>query len=429
MITIKKENYFSDLGKNSINEDSFAYIPGSTYLVCDGSGGLGKGDIASKVVVKCFIESFRENPNFTVEEVLKEAESKLTQYISENPGTDGLGTTLAFAQIRNNGVYIGWVGNSRIYQFRNGHLIYLTEDHNWTGEALKAGLITEEEVVDHPKKNVITRSIQGNHRTTKADSGLLGDIQRGDIFLLATAGVHQSWSNEELVELFKDTTDLDELRAQLISKCVQRADDNYTGVLLQVHDARIPASDQSSQDSEVAIEQLLPNNPPVAVTSREEKKITGEKTVTISNSEETNESGFSLTTVHKKIIAFAILLLLILMVVWKWPSKSESPKFQVPETDSTKSSAISASKDSIKGPDSSNSDTLTKSRKKTKRDKQEIKVDSVLNKSSSELTGKSANKTKWKKTRKKKKSKKSKTKTDNSDSDLLNSAEQTNTPR
>jgi protein phosphatase len=177
MIKISTVRYISEIGKRQNNEDNYGFDNGN-FVVCDGVGGSEKGEIASEITVRCFLEAFKKNDSVNVNDVLKEAENKLSAYIAEHPEAIGMATTLTFSQIKDDCIYVGWVGDSRVYQFRNGKILFKTTDHSWVNEALKAGIITEEEAVDHPKSNIITRAVQGSHRPTTADTVYLHDIQK-----------------------------------------------------------------------------------------------------------------------------------------------------------------------------------------------------------------------------------------------------------
>ncbi|MFN6039683.1 MAG: PP2C family protein-serine/threonine phosphatase, partial [Bacteroidota bacterium] len=289
--------------------------------------------------------------------------------------------TLSFAQIRRDGIYIAWIGNSRIYQFRNGELIYMTTDHSWVGEAVKTGLISEEETADHPKSGLITRVIQGSHKSTRVESGLLTDVQRGDVFLMCTGSVSQVWSNEDFVNLFKETTDLDELRAQIISKCALRSRDNFTGIILQVHDARIPANDNPPQAAETIIEPIAPNNPPLTeptvekvveplIEKVEEPVVTNAPT--IENTE--NSKNF------KKYAGFGVIGLLILIIIWKWPSSGASEDSNKESADTTVKANVIMPLDSIKIKDTVKVDTAGKKAKTPEKSNQktDVKKDTVV---------------------------------------------------
>jgi serine/threonine protein phosphatase PrpC len=239
MIKVNNQDSISELGKRTNNEDNFGYIQGATYVVCDGVGGSDKGEIASEITVKTFIDAFKQNPNADASEVLQLAESKMTAYINQHDHVNGMATTLTFSQIRDNGIYVAWVGDSRVYQFRNGQIVFQTTDHSWVNEALHSGILTPEEAVNHPKAHVITRAIQGSHKPTSIDKVLLTDIQKGDLFLQCSDGVLETWSNQDLSALFASLKDPASILAKIKSECAQSSKDNFTAIVFQINEANI----------------------------------------------------------------------------------------------------------------------------------------------------------------------------------------------
>ena len=239
MIKIINQGYISELGKRTNNEDNCAFIKGSTYVVCDGVGGSEKGEIASELVSKYFVETYESNPLADGNVVLKNAEAKLSNYIANNPDAMGMATTLTFSQVRDNGIYVAWVGDSRIYQFRKGQIIFRSTDHSWVNDALKAGIITKEEAVNHPKSNIITRAVQGNHKPTTADTRLLTDIQKGDLFFQCSDGILETWNDDDLQALFLAINDPDKILEKLKMECEQCSKDNFTAIVYSIEDASI----------------------------------------------------------------------------------------------------------------------------------------------------------------------------------------------
>ena len=259
MIKIINQGYISELGKRTNNEDNCAFIKGSTYVVCDGVGGSEKGEIASDIVSKSFVESYKSDPLADANVVLKNAEAKLSNYIDNNPDAMGMATTLTFSQVRDNGIYVAWVGDSRIYQFRKGQIIFRSTDHSWVNDALKAGIITKEEAVNHPKSNIITRAVQGNHKPTSADTRLLTDIQKGDLFFQCSDGILESWNDVDLQALFLAIIDPDKILEKLKMECEQYSKDNFTAIVYRIEEASI-VRNTSSTDNYVNAIPLKNNN-------------------------------------------------------------------------------------------------------------------------------------------------------------------------
>ncbi len=77
-----------------------------------------------------------------------------------NPAYEGMGTTISSIAILGDSLYVGHVGDSRVYlQRKHTELAQLTDDHSLVAEQLKAGLITQEEAETHSLKNLITRAV------------------------------------------------------------------------------------------------------------------------------------------------------------------------------------------------------------------------------------------------------------------------------
>ena len=150
----------SDVGKvREMNQDSY-YISNSLdevqlYMLADGMGGYKGGEIASSLAIQT-AKSYIEN-NF--KDISKDRDSIIQllgssmEYANmvvyekskENPELEGMGTTLEIALIYNNKVFIGHIGDSRIYRIRNEFIRKLTQDHSYVQKLVKDGTITKEE--------------------------------------------------------------------------------------------------------------------------------------------------------------------------------------------------------------------------------------------------------------------------------------------
>ena len=131
--------------------------------------GYNGGEIASKLTVDA-VKSYFEN-NFMQIEHTKEAILKLmsdaieyaNMVVYEKSKTadelQGMGTTLDICFIYNNKLYIGHVGDSRVYRLRKGVMRKLTKDHSYVQQLVEDGKITRAEADHHPKKNMLTRAL------------------------------------------------------------------------------------------------------------------------------------------------------------------------------------------------------------------------------------------------------------------------------
>lgn len=234
MITIKEEFSFSEAGKRANNEDYLGIQSGCLYIICDGVGGLEKGEIASQLVVNSFLSFSNFQKNFVLEEALAFSEEELSRYIISNPSSVGMATTLVVAQMLDNGVLAGWVGDSRIYQFRSGVVVFQSEDHSWVNEAYRHGIITSEERVNHPKSNVVTRAVQSRESRTVLDTQLISDVKKDDMFFLCSDGVLESWDEVSLKNIFSNKEENAARMEQIRRRCLQYSRDNFSAILLVI---------------------------------------------------------------------------------------------------------------------------------------------------------------------------------------------------
>ena len=206
----------SDVGKvREMNQDSY-YIsdlqsPVKLYLLADGMGGYKGGEIASSLAITC-ARNYIEN-NF--KEASKDRESLIQLVASsmeyanmvvyekskENKELEGMGTTLEVCLIYNNKVYIGHVGDSRIYRIRKDFIRKLTQDHSYVQKLLKDGTITKEEAENHPKKNMLMKAL-GCNAFVEPDVTVKGFL-KDDILIMTSDGLTNMVKQEDIFKIAK----------------------------------------------------------------------------------------------------------------------------------------------------------------------------------------------------------------------------------
>lgn len=132
------------------------------YMLADGMGGYNGGEIASSLAVKSAqnyiennfkdIEKDKESIIQLLGSAMEYANMVVYEKSKENKDLEGMGTTLEICLIYNNKVFIGHVGDSRIYRIRKEFMRKLTQDHSYVQKLVKDGTITEAEAVHHPQK-------------------------------------------------------------------------------------------------------------------------------------------------------------------------------------------------------------------------------------------------------------------------------------
>lgn len=240
-----KISALSDIGKTRQSNQDFYSVKqiekDLTFVaVCDGMGGVSGGNIASASAVKVIAESILENVNANLnDEEIKNAMLKSIENAngfiysssSSNPELAGMGTTCVCAIINKNKVHLANVGDSRAYFISDDSIFQITKDHSIVQEMLDSGKITENEAVNHPRKNIITRAI-GVSKEIKIDYYEL-EINKNDIIFICTDGFSNYASNENILTLAKESKFEDLARNAINFANEAGGQDNITVVALR----------------------------------------------------------------------------------------------------------------------------------------------------------------------------------------------------
>ena len=171
------------------NEDRF-YAQGPLLIVADGMGGYTGGEYASTMVVDTIVEVVNEATEISTE-VLKNAILQANRMVYEKSQSykelEGMGTTAVVAYVQEDILYWAHVGDSRLYRYGEDGLHRMTKDHSMVQQLVEAGTITEEEVIHHPKRNMLTRAI-GVYETVEVDTGVV-EVHQNDRILLCSDGL------------------------------------------------------------------------------------------------------------------------------------------------------------------------------------------------------------------------------------------------
>ncbi|MDR2469802.1 MAG: protein phosphatase 2C domain-containing protein [Tannerella sp.] len=252
-ITLERPYAISEKGGRPNNEDAI-FPPSESedsdrklFIVCDGVGGAEKGEIASVLACEAFQTYFStfledEPSKEFIQKAVQYTEVRFDDYVSQYPEAKGMATTLTMLYTGESGITVAHIGDSRIYQFRDGKMIYRTEDHSLVNSWVKAGIITAEEAQEHPRKNVITRAIQETERPAEADVALLTDIRSGDYFFLCTDGVTDCLSDETLSGIFSEAGSPEKIKNTIVEYCSKTARDNFSFYLLPIQQVQNTSS-------------------------------------------------------------------------------------------------------------------------------------------------------------------------------------------
>lgn len=240
----------TDIGRHrAVNQDAFLNDDQfGLYIVADGMGGHAAGEVASQESVETISDmvkrGLRTMPELRgaiseekvraacrmLEGAVQAATYMLFAMAEFDRTKSGMGTTISALLMLGQYAVFAQVGDSRIYQLRRGQVSQLTEDHTLIGWQLKQGLITEEEALRSPHKNIITRAV-GNRDYVQVDTGLV-DLMPGDRYLLCSDGLHGYLKVNEIPAMVGGS--LDKVATALVDLANQRGGrDNITAVVVE----------------------------------------------------------------------------------------------------------------------------------------------------------------------------------------------------
>ena len=235
----------SDIGKaREINQDYYS-IPKpedslQLFILADGMGGYNGGEIASSLATasaKSYIENNFDKIEHNKEailELIKNAIEYANMVVFEKskqePNLEGMGTTLDICFIYNNKVYVGHVGDSRIYRIRGEVIRKLTKDHSYVQQLVEDGKITRQEAEHHPKKNMLLKAL-GCTAYVEPDVRAR-NMETGDILLMCSDGLTNMVEEKQIYQVVKENP---ETATQMLVDLANQAGgyDNITVVRLK----------------------------------------------------------------------------------------------------------------------------------------------------------------------------------------------------
>lgn len=249
-----KVAYNTDIGtRKQTNQDGLIIKGANTdrgtvllAVVCDGMGGLSKGELASTQVLAAFSDWFeRDLPELvrkgSLEEVLfsrwkqlLERENKrLAEYGTRNGIS--LGTTVTAFFIVEKEYYLIHIGDSRVYELTN-RILQLTQDHTVVAREVAAGRMTEEQAKTDPRRSVLLQCVGASPVLEPFEKK--GVLAQDAVYLLCSDGFRHTITEEEMFHQLnpKALKNEPEMTARLKALTetikIRKETDNITAVII-----------------------------------------------------------------------------------------------------------------------------------------------------------------------------------------------------
>lgn len=207
-VGIKKENNQDSLMAKSLSIDGEEV---ALAVLCDGVGGLAKGEVASATVVKAFDKWFSERfPDIfyadNVDSLIYSDWQKLLEVYNRKIREFGiannisLGTTITAILLLRERYYIVNIGDSRTYEI-SSKVRQLTKDQTIVEYELANGMLTPEQAEKDKRKSILLQCIGASERLIP--DFFTGKIQKNTVFMLCSDGFRHLISEEEIYAKFQ----------------------------------------------------------------------------------------------------------------------------------------------------------------------------------------------------------------------------------
>lgn len=244
--------YCSDKGnRKSVNQDSLGYEitplgnkDAAIFVLCDGLGGLSNGEVASGTIVTHVLDQFRRLMNEDHQAVCQvdftDVYTRLFSDLNEIIRTYSqknhmqMGTTASVLILFDHQYFIIHIGDTRIYLY-DGSLRQLTEDHSLVAMEVRKGILSKEQSLTDPRRNVLTQCIGVNEKIEPYEEK--GNYRDGDCFLLCSDGfrhVLEEWEIESAIRecIGKNEQDIKMILESLVKLNMDRGEKDNISVML-----------------------------------------------------------------------------------------------------------------------------------------------------------------------------------------------------
>lgn len=246
-------SYYTDKGiKKRTNQDGLMMKSIRTnkgriglFAVCDGMGGLDKGELASSTVITQLSKWFDEElPSLITKEDLEivnllneyiyKVNKAIVSYSIEN--NIKIGTTLTALLCIYDKYYIIQVGDSRVYEINNTMEI-LTKDQTYVAREVERGNITKEQAKTHPKRNILLQCVGAKEKVETVITS--GYLEKDTTYVICSDGLYHQISDDEFVQIFNPKINITEKKLEETAKNAvklvmdRRETDNITVLIVR----------------------------------------------------------------------------------------------------------------------------------------------------------------------------------------------------
>jgi serine/threonine protein phosphatase PrpC len=230
-------------GPRQYNQDRVAYSYSKDALLtvlADGMGGHRNGEVAAQFAIEVLTDSFQRmarptlsNPFKFLDDHIRQVHDAIDRHALLSDMPEPPRTTIVTALVQHDALYCAHAGDSRLYHFRGGKLLFRTEDHSKVQMLYRKGVISKDEMLTHPERNKIYNCVGGEEQP-QIEMSPKRDVQDGDVVLLCTDGLWTLLADEEIAAILQNgpVTDTVPVLFDLAESRADQGGDNMSAIAL-----------------------------------------------------------------------------------------------------------------------------------------------------------------------------------------------------
>ena len=225
--------------RRELNEDTY-HGDGELglWLVADGMGGHEYGEVASALAREAIVREVRAGASLA--QAIRVADEEIIAASRQRSDALPMGTTVVAARIERASASatrfeVAWVGDSRVYLWRDGKLVQLSQDHSYVHELIERGEISVEQARTHPQRNVVTQALGVTQPQDLNVETMSGEFGVGMQLLLCSDGLTEEVADAQIAGILaRQDCSAQETVDELVSAALDNGgSDNITAILVR----------------------------------------------------------------------------------------------------------------------------------------------------------------------------------------------------
>ncbi len=198
------------------------------FVLADGLGGQGSGEVASQLAVDTILECFNSHAEISKDVIyayLEAAQNAIIDGRSQNTKNANMATTVTLLLTDGKKAVWAHCGDSRIYRLRKHLIQEVTDDHSVAFATFKAGEIKYSEIRTSPDQNKLIRSLSDGS-TFKPDISNVTKVDKHTTFLMCSDGFWEYVDEDYMEKTSKRATGPKDWISRMLAENRAKAPDN-----------------------------------------------------------------------------------------------------------------------------------------------------------------------------------------------------------